>query len=248
MNTYTRVNTGLEGLLARRQAAIIGLNSGLAGIGDIDTFDALGAVLAESGEFAGIAQHIRDMRRKHAIATHRVLTALPVAVSAFHAQSANLNGMGGLKSDIKKALKSTNVTKIQKALAAEQKKIDKAPNSKKAVKRREYVAQLQAQLVNATAQNQAAASATPVLATPDVLAAAGVTPSMTPAQAGAAVLAAGSGASFASPEAQQFAQDAVTQAATTGDTGLIFGMSPLVAGAVGIGAVGALFLLLRKKR
>lgn len=64
-------------------------------------------------------------------------------------QKMGLCSLGGLKKDIKKALKSTDVAKIQKALTAEQKKIDKAPDSKKAPKRLDYVNQLQAQLVKA---------------------------------------------------------------------------------------------------
>lgn len=59
--------------------------------------------------------------------------------------------MGGLKSDIKKALKSGNVAKIQSALARESAKLAKAPDSKKAPKRLAYVNQLQAQLAVASA-------------------------------------------------------------------------------------------------
>jgi hypothetical protein len=59
--------------------------------------------------------------------------------------------LSGLKKDIKKALKSGDAAKIAKALAAEQKKLDKAPSSKKAPKRADYVAQLQARLATVNA-------------------------------------------------------------------------------------------------
>ena len=56
------------------------------------------------------------------------------------------HNLGGLKKDIKKALKSNDAAKISKVLAKEQAKLDKAPASKKAPARLAYVQKLQAQL------------------------------------------------------------------------------------------------------
>lgn len=75
----------------------------------------------------------------------------PNNLGAICALTEQPHNLGGLKKDIKSALKSTNVEKIQSALSREQAKIDKAPDSKKAPKRVEYVKQLQAQLAVASA-------------------------------------------------------------------------------------------------
>ena len=69
--------------------------------------------------------------------------------------------LGGLKKDIKKALKSGDAVKIAKVMAKEQAKIDKAPASKKAPKRVDYVNQLQARLtaINAPVPTQTSPAA-----------------------------------------------------------------------------------------
>jgi hypothetical protein len=237
MNVNTQISRGVERLLCQREGERIGGMHGLSGMGCVDTFNGLAGLLDESG-FVGVADHVGKLRRTHRAMCARLKAALPVAVDA----ARSVAGLGGLKKDIKKALKSTNVAKIQKALTAEQKKLDKAPTSKKAPARAAYVAQLQAQLATA-------AAAAPV-----------VTPNMTPGQAGAAVLEQQSGVALQTPAAQDFAQQLVSSGgggsapspmydqppAGAAADGTIFGMQPLVAAGVGVGVLGAVYLFTRR--
>ena len=134
MNVNTQISRGVERLLCQREGERLGAMHGLSGMGCVDTFNGLAGLLDESG-FVNVADHVGKLRRTHGAMCARLRDALPLAVDA----ARTVSGLGGLKKDIKKALKSTNVAKIQKALTAEQKKLDKAPASKKAPARAAYV-------------------------------------------------------------------------------------------------------------
>lgn len=80
--------------------------------------------------------------------------------------------LGGLKKDIKRALKSGDAAALASALKREQAKLDKSPNSKKAAKRADYVAQLQAKLASAPLSPASPIAVAPSVAvaanTPDI--------------------------------------------------------------------------------
>jgi hypothetical protein len=142
------------------------------------------------------------------------------------------HNLGGLKKDIKSALKSSNVAKIQKALDRESAKLAKAPDSKKAPKRLDYVTQLQAQLAVAKAGTVPStpvlpgAPEQPIAQLPDLT---GSSP-MSFSQGGG-----GSGStSMTTPEP--------TAAAAAADEGLSL---PVMLG-IGAAALLALYLLMKK--
>lgn len=158
--------------------------------------------------------------------------------------------LGGLKKDIKKALKSGDAAKLQKALAAEQKKLDKNPTSKKAAKRADYVSQLTSRLQQVT--SPVPAPTVPAIATaPLPVSAPPSTVSPMPAVAPPAFSIAPPGASdsFAQPLTQaptlfdaapSATPDSTAPASAEGSSNL-----PLILGAAGL---AALFFFGRKKR
>jgi hypothetical protein len=226
MRTDTQISRGMERLMCRAAGARLEGLFGLSGFGAVDNFHEMRGILAETG-MVDVENFTRGLERQHRCACASLKAALPVAVEVMH-------GMMGLKKDIKKALKSTDAAKIAKVMAKEQAKIDKAPTSKKAAKRVEYVRQLQEQLSRAT----------------------------TPEEAGAAVLTTASPVPLVTPEAQEFAQQLVASAAAPGSTAPAASMfdappadaAPAESGLFGIppwglalGVAGLGFLLIRRR-
>jgi hypothetical protein len=137
-------------------------------------------------------------------------------------------GLGGLKKDIKSALKSTDVARIQSALTREQAKLDKSPSSKKAAKRVAYVQQLTARLTSAQASTPVLPGA-PEQPIPSL-------PSPSDAFSFSQGGGGNSGTSFATPEP--------TAAAGEADDG--GGLSLPVMIGLGAGALLVLYLLTRR--
>lgn len=157
--------------------------------------------------------------------------------------------LGGLKSDIKSALKGSNAAKIEKALAAEQKKFDKNPTSKKAVKRADYIAQLQTRLATVKAPPAVTTPAptdnpypgmpanVPTTAPP----AASESTALIPSPAATGIPAASFGPAFGPATDQPQFDPATSEVAPVAESSNM----PLILGALGL---GAFFLFMKGKR
>jgi hypothetical protein len=264
MNTNAKISRGLECLMAKREGAKLEGLHGLAGLGEVESFNQLGALLRESREFVGVDKHVRDLRAKHREMCDRTRAALPLAIDAMR-MKADDPTMSGIFSKIGNALKkvakvavklSPSRLLLKKVAPKLEAKLNPIGNALDPLK---VKAKTQAQIDAAAAKKAAKAAAkqakkdAKAAAAAAALAAAGVTPQMTPEQAGGAVLAdqawgGGGGGGGSSPAAQQFAQDTVADAAATGDDGTILGMTPMVAAGAAVAGAAVLYLMLRKKR
>ncbi len=167
--------------------------------------------------------------------------------------------LGGLKKDIKKALKSGDPAKLQKALAAEQKKLDKNPNSKKAAKRADYVSQLSARLTEVSAPAVVEAPTVPAIVTPPAPVSAPPSASASPLPA----VAPPAPSAAPPPAAESFAMPLAPAPSMFGPTSLApapmpdttapaapapESKTPLILGAAGLGLLALMFLGKKKGR
>lgn len=276
MHINTRIGRGLERLLAQREGARLEGLFGLSGLASVDTFEGLAGVLNEAG-FIGTRDRVRDLRREHGAMCSRIRAALPVAVDAARLMEANGGDLAGIFSKVGKALKkvakvgaklslSHQILKkvAPKAIALSPSQIlMTAASAKKAKATPEQAAAKKQAKIDAKAAKAAAKALKKAAKAAAALAKANAA-NMTPAQAGAAVLTNESGVPLLSPDAQAFAQDlvssgggggggapAVSESSSPADAaadGLIFGMTPMVAGAAALAVAGGAYLVLRKRR
>jgi len=254
MDINTQISRGMEKLLCRSEGVRLGGMHGLSGMGCAETFSGLAGLLEDAG-FEGIDDHVKKMRRAHSVMCNRIRAALPVAVDAMRVQE--MGGLGSILSKISKKLKKLSpshallkkvLPKIAKHEGVKLKPVDPAKaaakaaakQAKKDAKAAKKAAKAAAALAAANAQN------------------------LPPAAAGAAVLANESGVNLATPEAQQFAQETVANAASPGsampsasmsdapppdaaDDGTIFGIPTPWAIGGGLALTGLAIYALRRK-
>jgi hypothetical protein len=248
MNRNFQIMRGLERVMCNEEGERLQGLYGLSGMGSTETFTDLANVLAESG-FVDVETYVRRLRTRHRRDCDKIAEALPTAVTVtrmLQAASDDPEMLGNLFSKIGKVLKKVVkvATKLSPShLLAQKLHIDKFSPS-----------QILASKIDPAKVKVAKAVVT-----------AGVTPTSDPLAAGAAVLANESGVPLlATPAAQDFAQQLVASGAAPGssmptasmsdapppaaaDDGTILGMQPMVAAGVGVAALGALYLLMRKK-
>lgn len=259
MNINTQVSRGMEKLLCRREGARLEGLHGLSGMGCAENFAGLAGLLDEAG-FEGVDDHVRKLKRVHGVMCERIKRALPIAVDAMRVQE--MGGLGSILSKISKKLKklSPSHALLKKALPsiAKHAGVKTAPKdpaaaaAKKAAKAAAKQAKKDAKAAKRAAAALAAANAQ----------------NLSPAAAGAAVLANQSGVNLATPDAQQFAQEALSNAAQPGsampgasmsdeaappadmatDDGTIFGIPTPWAIGGGLAAAGLALYAMRRKR
>lgn len=272
MNINSRISRGMERLLAQREGARLEGLFGLSGLGSVDTFSGLADVLTETG-FADARGHVNNLRRTHGAMCSRIRAALPVAVDAARLMQASGGDLAGIFSKLKKlapklSLSHQILKKVApKAIALSPSQILLTAAGAKKAKATPAQAAARAQAKADKKAAKAAAKAAKKAAKAAAALAKANAANMTPAQAGAAVLANESGVPLLSPGAQQFAQDLVSSGSGGGgggggpvaaesssapdgaaDDGLIFGMTPLMAGGAALALAGGAYLLLRRRR
>ena len=113
MNARLYVHRGLERLMARRAAGLLGEHYGLSGLGACDTFSQLEDSLSEAG-VPNAPDATASLRQMHKCGCQRIVQALPLAVDAMKVQV--LGGydaaLAGIFSKIGKALKKVSLSHI----------------------------------------------------------------------------------------------------------------------------------------
>lgn len=227
------LSSGIERLLARQAGAKLEGLYGLSGLSGVDSIDELESLCEEAGLSGNLFKKLgKSLKKVGKKIEKAVKKALPVAALVANiipgvGQAVSLGISAGAASrkakDAKKAAKSaatladiiTRHNAGQPLTAAEQKKLDAQmkKQAKADAKAAKKVAKLDAKAAKAAAKlaaKKAKLLGTAATAIENVAAVVPPGTEMTPAQVGAAVLEQQSGVQFASPEAQQFAQSAVS--------------------------------------
>lgn len=257
MNINHQISRGLERLMCQREGARLQGLHGLAGMGCAETFSGLAGLLEESG-FAGVNEHVRGMKRAHGRMCEAIKAALPVAADAMRVQQ--MGGLGSIFSKIKKLHSKTLGHRVATKILAAHSPKKKAKDPAAVAARAAAKAAKKKAKADAKAAKKAAKAAAALQAAN--------AQNLSPAAAGAAVLANESGVNLATPEAQQFGQELVSNAAQPGsampsasiqdtastdegatDDGTIFGIpKPWAIGGGAVLAVGALYMMRRGRR